>query len=183
MDVQQILIQIGYTDLRDFGKDWRTRPLYRNSGNHTSLSINKSTGEWYDFSNRIGGGLAQLVQRTLQLPDVHSAEEFLVGKMDEVDTRKNAYELRTIKKFDKNLLTKLVRDDSYWLNRNISKSTIEMFEGGTTNNGRMKNRYVFPIFDAQDDLVGFSGRILEKNDYVSKWKHIGSKTNWLYPLK
>jgi DNA primase len=48
----------------------------------------------------------------------------------------------------------------------------------------MKNRYVFPILDAKDRLVGVSGRyVLEaKYDSIPKWKHIGDKYAWKYPL-
>ena len=50
----------------------------------------------------------------------------------------------------------------------------------------MKNRYVFPIFNSRDEIVGFTGRYIKEvtGDYkIAKWKHIGSVSNWCFPLK
>jgi hypothetical protein len=180
MEVLDILQKIGYTDLRDFGKEWRARPLYRPSDNTTSLCIKKSTGEWYDFSGRVGGGLAQLVQTTLGI-SFEDTKAFL-GDTTIKPSSKNRYELSSVRKFDKMLLVKLQKDHTYWLNRRISTKTVEIFEGGITFNGRMAYRYVFPIFDERHDLIGFSGRSLTNNPDYPKWKHLGAKSNWLYPL-
>ena len=182
MDGKEILQKIGYTDLREGSKEWSTRPLYRDSDNYTALSINKVTGDWYDFVERIGGKLPQLVQKTLQLPDNQAVEAFL-GDSSYKITIKNNYELTDVKKFDKQLLIKLGKDHSYWASRGVSVHTVNTFQGGVTFNGRMAYRYVFPIFNDREDLVGFSGRRLNENENFAKWKHLGKKTGWLYPIK
>lgn len=184
MDVLDILQRIGYTDLRDHGKEWRAKPLYRASGNNTSLAVNKNTGDWYDFSSRQGGGLASLVKLSLGMATIADAEHYmgdtaLIGAAP----KRNRYELTEIKKFDKTLLFKLQQDHEYWLKRNISLETIKIFQGGVSFNGKMAYRYVFPIFDDKDELIGFSGRSLTNNPDYPKWKHIGAKSNWCYPLK
>jgi hypothetical protein len=183
MDIQDVLLKIGYTDLRDFGKEWRTCPIYRSSDNKTSLCIKKATGEWYDFSGRVGGGLAQLVQLTLKLGNIQEAEDILGDVGQIVSTNQHKYELWSQPKFNKELLFKLKKDHSYWEKRGIPEKTITNFEGGTTFNGRMAYRYVFPIFNDRNDLVGFSGRRLTDNPDFPKWKHLGKKSSWLYPLK
>lgn len=184
MDILDILYKVGYTDLKDHGKEWRTRPLYRASDNNTSLCINKINGGWYDFSSRQGGHIISLVKLTLNLPTIAAAKDVL-GATDFVDQmpKKNLYELSEIKKFDKGLLVKLRHEHDYWLDRGISLSTIKSFQGGITFNGRMAYRYVFPIFNEKDELIGFSGRSLTDNPDFPKWKHIGSKSNWCYPFK
>lgn len=184
MTVLEILNKIGYVTLQDFGKEYRTMPLYRASGNNTSLCINKADGQWYDFSAREGGSLLNLVQLTLGLVSMKAAQEYLGTDSLEIEPRgTHRYELMESKKFDKSLLLKLKKDHQYWIERGISQRTIEAFQGGTTYNGRMCYRYVFPIFDEQDDLVGFSGRRLNDNPEYPKWKHIGAKKKWCYPLK
>ena len=182
MEIKDVLFKIGYSDLRDFGKEWRTRPLYRTSGNGSSLAIKKATGEWYDFSSRQGGGLAQLVQLTLNLKS-EEVESFIGGEIQYASTPKDKYELSGIQKFNKQMLFRLRKDHTYWVGRKVSQKTVEQFQGGTTFNGRMAYRYVFPIFDDKDNLIGFSGRSLTDNPDFPKWKHIGSKSNWCYPLK
>jgi DNA primase len=149
-----------------------------------SLCVDRVTGKWYDFGARTGGSLFGLVKLTLGLPSIKSAQDY-VGQSDFVlpFAQRHRYELDEIKRFDKTLLLKLCKDHSYWLNRHVSVSTVSTFEGGTTNNGRMRHRYVFPILDDKDELIGFSGRILDDTSNLPKWKHIGAKSNWCYPLR
>jgi DNA primase len=45
----------------------------------------------------------------------------------------------------------------------------------------MKNRYVFPIFDVNNNIIGFSGRDVTNVSKI-KWKHLGEKNDFLYPL-
>jgi hypothetical protein len=176
-DVADILQQVGY-QLIDYGKEYRAKPLYRPSDNATSLCIKKTTGEWYDFSERVGGSLDLLIQKTLGDVPQDLRDKILSGVFY---SRKEAVELNDIKTFDKSLLIKLNKDHSYWLKRGVSEFTIEQFGGGTTTNGRMAYRYVFPIFNERKDLVGFSGRILAKDSKAPKWKHLGKKSHWCYP--
>ena len=84
--------------------------------------------------------------------------------------------------YSKESLKKLVPDHDYWINRGISEYTISQFKGGVVKEGKMANRYVFPIFNAKDDIVGFAGRDLKPNEKRPKWKLIGDKSKWKYPL-
>lgn len=177
-DVAEILEQVGYK-LMDYGKEYRTRPLYRPSDNATSLCIKKTTGEWYDFSERVGGSLDLLILKTMGEVPQEIRDKILSGTFY---ARKEAVELSDLKTFDKSLLIKLNKNHEYWINRGVSAHTIALFGGGTTANGRMAHRYVFPIFNERNDLVGFSGRILAKDSNLPKWKHLGKKSHWCYPL-
>ena len=87
--------------------------------------------------------------------------------------------------FPKESLAKLIPEHEYWTDRGISLETIKAFEGGVVKEGRMKERYVFPIFNHKKDLIGVSGRDLinnSENKKRPKWKHIGTKAEWKYPL-
>ena len=183
-DILNVLNSIGYTNLVDSGTVYRTRPLYRDSDNKTSLVIKKDTGQFYDFSSRFGGNLQLLVQLTLNLKTLEEAQKVLEEKNFSVKTLKKDRTLITMpKKFDKEMLSKLIKDHSYWIKRGVSKDTVEQFQGGITFNGRMTNRYVFPIINTKDELVGFAGRILENNPNYPKWRLHGTKSQWCYPLK
>lgn len=184
MQVIDILRRIGYTSFTESSTHYHTTPLYRDSNNPSALEIDKTTGCWYDFVERRGGSIFSLAMLTKGLKNKEEVKKFLETETLEVDTNiQHRCELGEIKKFDRNLLVKLRRDHGYWLNRGISTSTIELFEGGITFNGRMSNRYVFPIFNGQNELIGFSGRLLTNDSRYPKWKHIGAKTNWCYPSK
>lgn len=182
METREILNAIGYVELQDHGKEYRMRPLYRSSGNSTALCVNKSNGQWYDFSAREGGSILGLVKLTLNLSSLKAAKEYLGNPEIEIeDYAVNKYELSEHKRFDKELLVKLKKDHSYWEGRGISKDILELFNGGTTFNGRMGYRYVFPIIDNKNDLIGFSGRRLNDNPDYPKWKILGKKSNFVYP--
>jgi hypothetical protein len=45
----------------------------------------------------------------------------------------------------------------------------------------MYRRIVFPIYDLDNQIHGFSGRSVVEGDNIPKWKHMGRKTNWVYP--
>ena len=82
----------------------------------------------------------------------------------------------------KDALLKLAPDHDYWLDRGVTEYSISEFKGGVVREGKMANRYVFPIFDAKDNITGFAGRDLFNNTKRPKWKLIGDKSQWKYPL-
>ena len=180
-DIIGVLNTIGYTQLQDMGNHWRCDPIYRAFRSRNTLAIKKTTGQWFDHSERIGGSLAQLVQKTLQLPSLSDTKAYLGDLPISIDVRESV-ELTETKKFDKQILLKLVKDNSYWHSRGITDYTLRPFEGGiAVTQGRMLGRYVFPIFDEKNDLIGFAGRLLQKNDLLPKWKIIGQKKNFIFP--
>ena len=48
----------------------------------------------------------------------------------------------------------------------------------------MQHRYVFPIFNGKNEIIGFAGRDLlqMKDNKRPKWKLIGDKSMWKYPF-
>jgi hypothetical protein len=181
----EILTELGY-DLRDYGKEYRARPLYRESDNDTILTIEKATGKWYDFKELRGGRFEDLVKRTLKLSSMEETNTWLKNKNYTRDERVETKPLIKDKKiFSKEVLSRIFPEHEYWNNRGISTTTLKVFEGGVVRSGRMKDRYVFPILDGRKNLVGFSGRDLLniEGSKRPKWKHIGDKSSWKYPLQ
>tara|TARA_Y100000310_G_scaffold181676_1_gene181687 strand:- start:989 stop:1936 length:948 start_codon:yes stop_codon:yes gene_type:complete len=187
--IREILTEIGYS-LSDQGKYFRTKPIYRDSSSNTVLSIRKSDGKWKDFREDIGGSFEDLIRLSLSLKSKGDTTKWLINKG--VDTTSEARKIEPkipqAKIFENKSLNKLMPDHSYWNNRGISNDTLATFKGGVTENGKMANRYVFPIFNKKEQVVGFSGRDLkperkESSEFVRpKWKHIGDKSKWNYPL-
>jgi hypothetical protein len=50
----------------------------------------------------------------------------------------------------------------------------------------MNGRYTFPVFQSNvsENIIGYTGRALRysKGSPLPKWKHIGQRRNWIYPL-
>jgi hypothetical protein len=77
------------------------------------------------------------------------------------------------------VLDRLIRDYSYWEGRGISATTVEPFRGGVATTGQLASRWVFPMFDENDDIIGFSARALKPGMQV-KWKHLNPSSTFLW---
>ena len=187
MNYKEALIEMGYSNISETARDYRTRPIYRDSSNNTSLSIDKGTGFFVDYGQNIKGSFGELVKLSMGLKTLSEASKWLSNKYStsSSQTVEQRPLIRDIKKYPKELLLKLRPDHSYWFKRGVSADTLALFKGGIASQGVMKDRYVFPIMNSKKDIVGFTGRdILEENNsWRPKWKHIGDKSRWNYPLQ
>jgi len=186
-EIRDVLLEIGY-DLLDQGKNYRTKPLYRDSDSHNVLSIDKESGVWYDFKEKRGGKFEELVRLSLKQGDITETKEWLklkTGRSGPI-IKKEKPKLKMPKKYSKDILLKLEKDHSYWEKRGIKPEVSEIFEGGIANSGQMANRYVFPIFNSLNEVIGFTGRYLKDisaDSKIPKWKHVGGTSSWCFPLK
>jgi len=181
--VRDVLVALGFTSITDAGKNYRCRPSYRDSSSATVCSVQKENGLWYDFRENIGGNLQDLVSLCLNV-DKESARKFLSDKNyepTEIDEREEV--LTTTKKYPIEWLSHLEQSSTYWASRGVSEATLNKFRGGIATTGRMYHRYVFPIFDEREAIVGFVGRDLLKlnNNNRPKWKILGEKKEFAYP--
>ena len=72
-DIREILEHIGYTNIKDLGKEFRMSAIYRDGDNETVLRVKKDTGFFTDFKESISGPFEDLVKITLNLKDVRVA--------------------------------------------------------------------------------------------------------------
>lgn len=184
-EIKEVLTQIGYT-LHDSGKEYRARPIYRDSDNETVLCINKTTGQWIDFKEQISGSFEDLIKISLNLKTKEEAKTWISDRYGLTISRKQERPLiKGQRIFPKEFLSKLIQNDAYWIKRGVSSETLRTFGGGVAESGKMANRYVFPIFNSKGEVIGLSGRDLlnAKESKRPKWKHLGDKCEWKYPLK
>ena len=186
--IKDILSEIGYSNIIDNGKEYRMRPIYRDSGNNTSLKVDKKSGSFIDFSANIKGPFSELIKLTLNLKSSKEAQKWISGKGISIDHKSSDQkpEIKHQRTYPLEYLEKLKPIHDYWIKRGIPLDVIKLFRGGVAGTGRMKGRYVFPIFNSSKSIVGFSGRdlLVSKNSDYSrpKWKHYGEKAKWKYPL-
>jgi hypothetical protein len=187
-DIKEILQNIGYSNISEDSKNYRMKPIYRDSSSNTVLSVRKDTGRFIDFSRNISGNLQTLVKMSLDFKSEDEAMKWLQdntsgqGALSNQEVKPLVKESKT---FSKSSLEKMMPHHEYWINRGVSENTLSLFKGGVVYEGKMKNRYVFPIFDYRENLVGVSGRDLvnDPNSKRPKWKHIGDKSQWKYPMQ
>ena len=180
-DVKDILVNIGYT-LFDSGKEYRTKPLYRDSSSNNVLCIKKDSGRWVDFKENRFGNLEELVQITLKLKDLNEAKSYISNNFQLRIPKPEKDRLKAPTIFNKEDLRHVIPDYSYWKDRGVPSETLQLFESGIMRGGKMKDRYVFPVFDKMNRLVGVAGRDITGKQQM-KWKLLGEKSSWAYPLK
>lgn len=183
-NIKEILSNLGY-NLKEYSKEYRTKPLYRDSDNENVLVIYKDSGRWIDYKENITGSLQDLVRLTLNLSNNTDAKDWINKKSPNTNTF-TVYkkpEIKQIKCYSSDILNNLIKDHSFWAKRNISQETMNLFQGGILKEGRMKGRYIFPIFNKENKLIGVAGRDILNRDgkMTPKWKLIGDKSNWVYP--
>ena len=171
MDYRSKLVELG-TQPIDSGKYWRITATYRGGKNPLSISVNNQTGKFQDFGNNQYGSFKQLIEllggtaTETYAPDVEVVEKFKPEKTYPIE-----------------ILKKLVPNYSFFLNRGISAKTLELFQAGFAQGGKLRWRICFPVFNRLGKIFGFAGRWY-KNEVTGatpKWKLIGRKTDFIYP--
>ena len=182
-NIRGILEELGYSGIQESQKDLRMTPVYRESSNKTVLAVRKDSGYFIDFAANITGDLADLVKLSLKLTDIKDARVWLEDRNINVRiiNEERHQKIKLQKTFNKDCLLRLVKDNEYWNRRGISDQTLEKFEGGLAFKGKLSGRYVFPIFNSKEDLVGFAGRDIFNNPDRVRWKLLGVKNDWVYP--
>tara|TARA_R100000808_G_C2152301_1_gene161627 strand:+ start:3021 stop:3944 length:924 start_codon:yes stop_codon:yes gene_type:complete len=188
MDFKSILLDVGYSNIKDNGREFRMKPIYRDSSSGTVLSVRKDTGHFIDFSKQISGSFEYLIQLSLNLKSVNEAKTVLKDKwsINGEIKREHKPSVSSRKTFPLSYLEKIIPDHEYWKARGVSLDTLNLFKGGVVKNGTMANRYVFPIFNFKNELVGVTGRYVNEipeGKSFPKWLHRGKTSEWKYPLQ
>lgn len=184
--IRESLVELGY-NLKDLGDHWRSNAKYRDGENPTALKIYKNSGGWYDFVANNKGSYIELLKKTVgehnkqlikkYIPS-NSSDKFNV-KISEIQGQKITME----EIYSEEILKKLLPHYSFYNNRGIDDSVLKEFKSGLATRGQMYQRYVFPVYNNSGKIHGFAGRDMRDDNTGNrpKWKHIGKKTNWVYP--
>lgn len=185
-EIKEILQSLGYK-LNDNGRYWRTSAVYRGGDNQTSLHIYKDTGCWRDYVAQTPFlPFEKLISASLKTNDSNEISKFI----KKYSSGESSFFTEQVKKLEmekiypKSYLSKLLPHDKFYNEKGVSSETLRFFDGGMATAGQMYQRYVFPIFNEDGEIHGFSGRDMTDNSSGNrpKWKHIGVKSKWIYPL-
>jgi len=176
------LEKLGYS-LQDCGSHWRTRAIFRNGKTNTSLIIYKDSGVWRDFGgDEQAKPFTALVKETLKTEDPKALKEYLINNPNQKESFTPKEEVIEMEKiYPESYLEKLLPMKTFYEKRGVSSNTQDKFKCGYAGGGKMYRRIVFPIYDLDGQIHGFSGRSVTNDEHIPKWKHMGRKTNWVYP--
>ena len=76
-NLKDILLDLGYSNISDNGRELRMKPIYRDSSSNTVLSVRKDTGHFIDFSKQLSGSFADLVKISLNLKSQDEVSKWL----------------------------------------------------------------------------------------------------------
>lgn len=179
-----ILLDLGYNPKR--GNDYFSCAAnYRNGDNENALAIYPKKNLVIDFVTGEKFSIQHLIKKTLKLESDEQVQLWVKNKNFDFNYSSSTVDkkplIKSNKVFDNDILNDLEPNYEYWLNRGISEEIIKEFRGGLClKDGKMKNRFVFPIFNDKNNIIGLSGRDVTNKGKI-KWKHLGIKGLWIYP--
>lgn len=106
------------------------------------------------------------------------------GELEDVLFVEPPERLRAEPVYPDEMLTKLLKDHSYWVNRGVKQEVIAMLEGGVApaeEKSKLSGRYVIPIRGLSGQINGWSGRLLTDSNYSPKYKHLFSSSQACWP--
>ena len=91
--------------------------------------------------------------------------------------------LKIEKVYPEDTLKRLLPDYTYWINRGAREDVLRKLEGGLApedEKSKLSKRFIFPIRNMDNRIVGFTGRLIQENSFAPNWKHIfkSSKSVW-----
>lgn len=183
VDVKSVLEELGYK-LVDCGDSWRTSAIYRGGDNPTAVKVYKNTGVWTDYVHTNKSmPLAALIQRTLNTNDPKILNKYISTEKNSLYTyNNNTSKIQMEETYSEEHLERLLPHYKFYNSKNISDATLKFYKCGLATTGAMNKRYVFPIYNDSGKICGFSGRDATNYSDRPKWKHMGKKTSWSYPL-
>jgi len=182
--IKEVLEDLGYK-LSDRGAYWQTNAIFRNGDNTTAIQIYKDTGVWKDYVKGTRfSPLKRLIQATLGTNDPKEINKYFKNnKIDELYSKRCAPQKIELEEIhDESCLERLLPHYKFYNDKGISSKILKNLKGGRATSGQLNQRFVFPIYNEHKQIHGFSGRDMLQNSMRPKWKHVGRKSSWIYPL-
>lgn len=182
--IKEVLEDLGYK-LSDRGSYWQTNAIFRNGDNTTAIQIYKDTGVWKDYVRDTQfSPFKRLVQATLGSNDPKEIEKYFKNnKVDELYSKRSGSEKIELEEtHEESCLERLLPHYKFYNEKGIDSKILKKLKGGLATSGQLNQRFIFPIYNEHRQIHGFSGRDMITNSTRPKWKHIGKKSTWVYPL-
>ena len=179
------LESLGY-QLKDYGNYWRTKAIYRGGDNTTALKIYKNSGVWTDYAegNSKSYPFQRLVELTLDTKESHIINKYVKFNPQDIIHVQVKEKIEMGKVYPDSILNNLLPDLDFYKKKGLSEDTLNFYKCGYATSGQLFRRIVFPIYNQFGQIHGFSGRAIfwNKDSEFPKWKHIGKRADWVYPL-
>lgn len=149
---------------------FRVAASFRNSED-PNIIVNKEDGSAYDFARSEKYSFQQLlsmfgVSVGIEFTNPRSKSNVLVSE-DSVESSYSKDYLQLFKQY------------KYWNDRGIGDTVLALTDGGVCHRGAFYRYFVFPIYNENDRIIGYSGRDTTGKK-SKKWLHDGKSSKFLY---
>jgi hypothetical protein len=112
---------------------------------------------------------------------------FLRGILDESERTEVVYiepklDVETV--YPESMLSSLIPDHSYWVNRGVKEEVLRRMENGIASSeekGKLSGRSIFPLRNLDGKIIAFAGRLTGDSSFAAKWKLLGPIKRLTYP--
>lgn len=188
-DIPNLLDRLNYP-ITTRGKNCLCPTIYRGGNNPNGLFVNES-GFCKDLVQDTVFSLTEFVKIVLGVSQ-KQAQEF-IGSNQSSNFVEKEVKLESNEIFNISHIEGMTASYKFYLERGISKETLQDFRAGLIHSGKLYLRFTFPIFDKDGETVsGATGRCvrhskeeereLGKDRPRPKWKILGKKSKFEYPL-
>ena len=116
-------------------------------------------------------------------------KKFLLSGDGNIDFSESVFidpapKLENEKIYPEEMLSRLIKNHSYWENRKVKHEVVTKFNGGLApqdEKNKLSGRYIFPIRNENEQIIGFSGRLVYENSLAPKWKHLFRVKSAIFP--
>jgi len=181
LNIESTLRDLGY-NLQDRGDYWQSSAVFRNGDNPTALQIYKDSGVWKDYVE--GDNFLPFLSLIEKTVGKENAKKLQINspKLTKAEGKDEGSIVKVEKIFPKEDFENLLPHYSFYNKKGISNETLKFLKSGMCTGGSMYQRYIFPIFNKYQQIHGVAGRDMMNSSSRPKWKHMGKKTTWVYPL-
>jgi len=187
VDIRSVLENFGFK-LSDRGQYWQTNAVWRDGKNYTAIQIYKNTGVWRDYTgkensaNSIYFPFSKLIENVLGTTNKKEINKYLKHENANITFNKRTDDRIETNVFSYDVLDNLLPHYTFYNKKGIKTPILEFLKSGLSTKGQMYQRYVFPIFDENNLICGLAGRDMSNKPDRPKWKLVGKKNRWIYPL-
>ena len=179
LDIKQLLQERAHS-YKDNGDYIQLNAFWRDGQSPHSVAVYGTTV--IDFVTNEKFHIKKLLKKILGLEKESDYKQWLLDRPYLIlDKKQDKPLLKMSKVFDNTLLNNILPIYDYPKSRGISEDVCKILKSGVVGDvkGAMKNRYCFPVFNSNNELIGLVGRTLSNKN--PKYRICGDKSGFVWP--
>lgn len=180
LNVKDYLRENGYT-VTERPNYYQIPALWRGGNDPTSVVVYPQSNTVIDFVTNEKFNIEELLCKVAGLSSKFELRKFLDDKnITFTKSSRSGVVMQIQKPYPPEIIKNLYPDYTYFIGRGIKEETVKLFKGGICSEGRLKNRFTFPVLNSKGQIIGLFGRAIDSH-ILPKYKILGKKNTFVYP--